>query len=510
MRTTYAPQEIMHINRRSFLTSMTAAACANSLQAIVPARHGKKKQPNVVLLMSDEHRRTAMGAAGDTVAKTPHLDQLAAESVRFDAAYCTNPVCTPSRASLMTGLYSHHLEAQSNTTPFRPEHRTMAHHFNAAGYMTALIGKMHWVDAQTHVFEYRLEFNDWLQYLGPKAQLYADELGRSNSGSGLPEIDDLWREEGDPWKGHRTLDAREGSVDVGRVSLLPEEDHFDNFVARESVRFLQNFGQQARPFFLVTSFLKPHDPFMPAQRFADMFRAEDMKLPASWGKADKATLPKEVRHWIEFNRPTPELRDPEQAKKRIALYYANLAQMDDCLGRVVHALEEAGLAENTIVCYMSDHGELLGDLGLWQKFQFYEGSCGVPLMVRAPGVRASVCATPVSLVSMCTTLTDLAGVPQIAPNDGISLAPWIHDPKSALPYGPVFAEYGLDSDQPKYMVRQGEWKYTYWLRDIAELYNLRTDPEEMHNLAALPEYAVRREELHRTLFRWHKPEGNPE
>lgn len=501
----------MPLDRRNFLATLTAAACSRPLNALAPAAlapaASKPRRPNVILLMSDEHRRTAMGAAGDPIARTPQLDRLAASSVRFTSAYCTNPVCTPSRASIMTGLYSHHLEAQSNALPYAPTHRTLAHHFDAAGYMTGLIGKMHWVDAQSHGFEYKLDFNDWFQYLGPKTQLYADELGRSNSGSGLPQIDDLWREEGDPWKGHRTLDSREGSVAVGRTSLLAEEDHFDNFVARESVRFLKNFGQADRPFFLVASFLKPHDPFMPAQRFVDMFRPEDMKLPASWGKADKATLPKEVQRWIDFNGPTPELRDPEEAKKRIAYYYANLAQMDDCVGRVMHALEAAGIADNTIVCYTSDHGELLGDLGLWQKFQFYEGSCGVPLMMKAPGIAPAVCSTPVSLISLSATLTGLAGVQQLQPNDSTSLSPWLHTPTISRPYGPVFAEYGLDSDQPKYMVRDGDWKYTFWLHDIPELYNLRSDPQELHNLAALPQYAAQRDALHRTLFAWHRPAG---
>jgi choline-sulfatase len=498
----------MSLDRRNFVATLAAAACSGRLDALAPAAHRSGRPPNVLLVMSDEHRRTCMGAAGDTVARTPHLDRLCAEGVRFRSAYCTNPVCTPSRASIMTGLYSHHLEAQSNATPYRPEHRTLAHHFDAANYMTGLIGKMHWVDAQSHGFEYKLDFNDWFQHLGPKVQLYADELGQSNSGSGLPEIDDLWREEGDPWIGHRKLDDREGSVAVGRISLLDEEDHFDSFVARESVRFLHNFAthKNDRPFFLVSSFLKPHDPFMPAKRFADMFRPEDMKLPESWGKADKATLPREVQHWIEFNRPTPELRDPEEAKKRIALYYANLAQMDDCLGRILAALAEAGLAEDTIVCYTSDHGEMLGDLGLWQKFQFYEGSCGVPLIFRVSGVRPGD--TPVSLVSLSATLTGLAGVPQLAPNDGASLAPWIHRPSTPRSYGPVFAEYDLGGAQPKFMVRDGEWKYTYWLHDIPELYHLRTDPQELHNLAALPQYAAQREAMHRTLLAWHRPDGS--
>jgi choline-sulfatase len=496
-----------NMDRRNFLAALAAATISAAAGEGAESQTHNSHRPNVLLLMSDEHKRSCMGAYGDAVAKTPNLDRLASQSIRFENAYCTNPVCTPSRASLMTGLYSHHLEAQDNTTPYLPTHKTIAHHFNAAGYMTGLVGKMHWVDAQSHGFEYRLEFNDWFQYLGPKTKIYADELGMRNSGSGQPEIDDLWRDYGDPWKGSRDLDSREGSVAVGRVSLLEEKDHFDNFVAREAIRFLNNFGKGDRPFFLTASFLKPHDPFMPAARFAAMFPPDQMKLPDSWDKADKATLPKEVQHSIEFNGPTPELRDPQEAKKRIALYYANLAQMDDCVGQVVRAVEQLGLEKDTIICYTSDHGEMLGDLGLWQKFQFYEGSCGIPLMIRVPGRKSGVCKTPVSLISLSATLTDLASVAQIAPNDGHSLATYVRSPTSQQSAGPVFAEYGLSSKQPKYMVRDGDWKYTFWVHDIPELYNLRIDPQELHNLAAEPQYASQLNALHRTLVAWHRPAG---
>jgi choline-sulfatase len=481
---------------------VTAALASKAFAA---ARGGRR--PNVILLMSDQHKRSCMGAYGDTVARTPHLDSLARESTRFTNAYCTNPVCTPSRASIMTGLYSHNLEAQNNTEPYAPTHKTMAHDFNSAGYMTGLVGKMHWVDAQNHGFEYRLDFNDWYQYLGPKTQLYADELGAANSGSGLPEIDDLWRDAGDPWKGHRTPDERKGAVSVGRVSKMAEEDHIDSFVARESIRFLKRFGNGPQPFFLVTSFLRPHDPFMPSQRFADMFRADDMKLPASWGKAELDKLPAEVQRSIRFNGPTPELLDPTQAKAHMAYYYANLAEMDDCLGRVMQAVKDLGLENDTIICYTSDHGEMLGDLGLWQKFQFYEGSCGVPLLIRVPGRSGAVCETPVSLVHLCSTLTDLAGVSLLGPTDGKSLRPLLAEKPAAHSFGPVFAEYALDGKQPKTMVRQGEWKYTYWVHDRPELYNLRTDPEELHNLAADPAYSMHADELKRVLLAWHMPEA---
>ncbi len=504
------------MNRRKFLADVLTATLSTVAS---PAIEGEKwnfalqstshmassRHPNVILLMSDQHKRSCMGAYGDKVAKTPNFDGLASESIRFTQAYCNNPVCTPSRASMLTGRYSHNLEAQNNTTPFAPTHLTMAHHFDRAGYMTALIGKMHFVDAQSHGFEYRLDFNDWFQYLGPKTQIYADELGQANSGSGLPQIDDLWREEGDPWKGHRTADGREGSAAVGRVSQLEEKDHFESFVARESVRFLHNFGNAKRPFFLISSFLKPHDPFMPARRFAEMFDPEQMQLPDSYGKADKSRLPKEVVRSIEFNSPTPELHDPVEAKKRIAYYYASLAQMDDCAGKILSAVKELSLENDTIICYTSDHGEMLGELGLWQKFQFYEGSCGVPLMIRVPGRAAGICDAPVSLVSLSATLTGLAGVEQIASNDGASLQPLLNEPHNKHFFGPVFAEYGLSGSQPKAMIRTGPWKYTYWLHDIAELYNLDSDPEELHNLAQNPEYAHKANELRTQLLAWHQP-----
>lgn len=452
--------------------------------------------------MSDQHKRDCLGAAGSTAAHTPNLDNLAQSAVRFTDIYCSNPVCTPSRASILTGLYTHHHETWNNATPWPPSHRTAAHYFGRAGYFTGLIGKMHFVDGQTHGFDYRLDFNDWFQQIGPKAQLYANELSRANSGSGLPQIDDLWRDEGDPWLGRREPDGRQGSVAVGGVSKIPEQDHFDSFVARESVRFLRNFGRQ-QPFFLIASFLKPHDPFMPAERFARMFRASDMRLPDSWGKANLAELPAEVRNSILRDGPTPELSDPARARERIAYYLANLAQMDDCAGTVLRALRELGLEDDTIVVYTSDHGEMLGEHGLWNKFQFYESSAGVPLLIRVPGLGAGVCRTPISQVGLLATLAELCGVPAGA-SDSASFAAQVRDPaapRSEL----VFSEYNLRTRNAKYMVRDGDYKYTFWTHDRAELYDLRSDPGELTNLAARPGHEALAEQMKEKLFAWYRP-----
>src|SRR5947209_8821811 len=205
------------MTRKRFLSLATAGLG----RPLLPSRAQSTGKPkNVLLLMSDQHTRRALGVVGNVVARTPHLDALARSGVRFENAYCSNPVCVPSRASLLTGLYTHNHGAYNNATPWPFAHKTIAHHLSRAGYMTGLIGKMHFVDAQTHGFDYRLDFNDWMQYLGPKAKLYADELGKRNSGSGNPQIDDLWRDFGDPWVGTREDDGRKGLVTVGGPSKL--------------------------------------------------------------------------------------------------------------------------------------------------------------------------------------------------------------------------------------------------------------------------------------------------
>ena len=484
----------MHMTRKQFL-SIGLAGQAPSLAAAVrwagSAAAGRKPR-NVLLLMSDQHRPGALGIAGDPYARTPHLDHLARSGVRFSSAYCTNPVCVPSRMSILTGLYAHNHGAVGNEVPLPFRVRTMAHAFDAAGYMTALVGKMHFVDAQTHGFAYRLDFNDWLQFLGPKAKLYADELGQANSGSGLPQIPALWSGYGDPWRGARKPDGREGPVQTGGVSKMDERDHFDSFVADESVRFLREHGRE-QPFLLISSFLKPHDPFMPAERFARMYQPEDMRLPDSWNPA--------TRH-----AATPELRDPRLARLRMAMYYACLAQMDDCAGRVLRALDESGLAGDTIVLYISDHGEMLGEHGLWAKFVFYEPSVGVPLLIRVPGVTPADarCATPVSLTQILPTLTELCGVPTPRGLDGASLVQDLRAPGTPRETT-VFSEYHNGRPDAQYMIRKGGFKLNLYANRGAELFDLLSDPHEMNNLAEAPESRAKVRELKQALFAWYRP-----
>src|SRR5581483_8266412 len=286
----------MGVTRRGFLSAGPAAAGIASLSSALETRAAGGPPRNVLLLMCDQHTRAALGAAGSRVAKTPNLDALARSGVLFNSAYCTDPVCIPSRASMLTGLYPHKL-LPYNTWPYEKE--TAAHYFHRAGYMTGVIGKMHFLDGQTHGFDFKLDFNDWHQYLGPKTKLVAEEIYYPDSGCGLPQIPDLWKESGDPWLGTINRDDREGLAPVGRISALREEDHFESFVSRELIRFLKTFGRR-HPFFLVGSLLKPHAPFMPAERFGNMFHPNDMQLPASWGKVNLPSAPKYVQESIKY------------------------------------------------------------------------------------------------------------------------------------------------------------------------------------------------------------------
>ena len=440
------------LNRRQFLAAAPAVL-----------RGAPSPRKNVLLLMTDEHQPHAMGVDSHPLARTPNLDALARSSLRFDHAYCANPVCVPSRFSLNTGLHAHKGRVYGNLNPWPTDIKTTADYFRAAGYATANIGKFHSVDDSPHGFEHFLDTRHWLESLGPKARIFHDEMDKSGK------------------------DGRKGAVHVGRVSLLPEEDHNESWVARETIRYLKQ--RRDRPFFLVSSYIKPHDPFMPSERFARQFPIEKVALPPTWGKLDLATVPRRIQNLVRNSPHTPELLDPAQARIRVAMYYANLMQADDRMGTVLATLRELELENNTIVLYLADHGDMAGDKGLWLKFLMYENSVGVPLMFRVPGMtRAGArCATLASLVQVLPTLAELCGVDVPSALDGKSLVRSLRDPAARVDSA-VYAEHMLGAPAAMQMLRRGDYKYVYNRGDIEQLYHMRRDPDEMTNLALQPGY----------------------
>ena len=180
------------MTRKQFLTTTGAGIASPALNLAAAQKAPGSRPKNVVLLISDQHHPRAMSSMGDPCVHTPNLDRLAAESTQFSTAYCGNPVCGPSRASMMTGQYTHRHQVFKNDVPWRTDLRTMGNYFSSAGYLAGTIGKAHFADGQTHGYGFKLDFNEWYQYLGPKTHLYAEEMPSTNGGSGLPEVFSAW------------------------------------------------------------------------------------------------------------------------------------------------------------------------------------------------------------------------------------------------------------------------------------------------------------------------------
>lgn len=462
---------------------------------------GRDGRPlNVLWLMSDQHSVRALGCYGNTLVQTPRLDRLAGEGMTFERAYCSYPVCVPARFTMLTGRYPHHTECTGNTSPLPLRERTAAHHFAQAGYATAFLGKMHPVDGQTHGFDYYMDFGHYYDYLGPKTRVFTAGMGAEDSGCGSPWIT-VFRGGGphrSPWVPEATplhndtLEVRE---------LLAEEDHFESFVARETIRFLETYCHE--PLFVVASFLKPHNPFAPPAEYAALYRAEEMPLP-EWPSEHLAHVPTQIKGRMAPGAGTPE--GEAWARRFLAAYYGNVTHMDACAGRILDALSRLGLAEETLVLYTTDHGEMGYEHGLRGKFNFFEPAARIPLLARLPGriPAASRTRALADQADFVPALLEMCGVdpaPRSQPVDGMSFAPALADPSSA---GKAFAfgEYDLPR-RPFYMRRDDRWKYMrYTAAPVSagtgagqasgpteELYDPQADPGEVRNLAVEPAYA---------------------
>ncbi len=512
-----------HIKRRQFLQAAGIGAAStllkgNSARANPSRQKSNRNKPNVLLIMTDQHRADLMTCAGRDLVPTPNIDRIAARGVRFNNAYCPYPVCVASRMAMLTGLYSHSTGAITNTDKLDWRYRTMANHFAENGYLTGLVGKMHFCDAHNHGFEYYMSINDWLMYLGPKVQHYANEIANhplgphffrtvDDGGAGLPDVDGLWLD-GSPWVGN----VEKWNFD-SMASPLETEDHLDSFVARESGKFIT--GCREQPFFLVTSFMKPHSPFYPPRQWAEKYPVDKMTLPEV---GDISGYPKHIQRRI---RNKARLGDKRQRAHR-AGYLGNLAFVDTCVGHVYDVLEKEGLVDNTIVVYTSDHGEMDGDHGLFQKFCLFEPSVRVPLIVSWPKHLSEDKLTDAltEYIGLYPTLSELAGIepPKKTTLHDIPDAPERLDAKSFIDVlrnpdleGPdaAFSEYNLKSAIPEYMIRTRRYKYIYNRGATHELYDHEADPDEFVNRIDDPALRKIQKELHDTLFAWYNPEKNP-
>lgn len=430
------------------------------------------KRPNFLLLMSDEHSFRFMSnlsrEEGGEPCHTPTLDALAAQGVRFDAAYCPMPLCTPSRMCTFTGLHSHRCGAWGNSHILRPELPTFARVLSAAGYRTATVGKMH--------------LGGTLQHAGFDDRPYGD-FGGPCAHQTNPEQEPL---------GDKAFKQglRERTTQVGYCSV-PESMLQERMAAQESVAWLrdQHAANPDQPWLMFTSFSRPHFPLTAPRRHFDRYWPNGV-TPPRIGKTGDA-----MRHQLTIDAirgfRTEEIGEEENIKARAA-YFACVDALDEILGDMLVQLQRDGLLDNTIILYVSDHGEMAGEHGLWWKNVWHEGSARIPMIVSTPQHRrgelpAAKNATPASLLDLFPSLCALAGAETPDGLDGVDISPMFMNEEA--PQAKQRAGVICESFWPRWgecaefrMVRGERYKYIAFRGCDDLAFDMIEDPEEQHNL----------------------------
>lgn len=430
------------------------------------------RQPNILILMVDQLNGTLFPDGPAEWLHAPNLKALAARSVRFANAYCPSPLCAPARASFMTGQLPSRTKAYDNAAEFAADIPCYTHHLRRAGYQTALSGKMHFVGPdQLHGFEERLT-----------TDIYPADYGWTPDYRKPGERIDWW---------YHNM----GSVTGAGVAETTNQLEYDDDVAHFAKQKLYDLsrGIDSRPWCLTVSFTHPHDPFVARRKYWDLYEGCAQVAPPDSALPD-ARLDAHSRRLLDsFDRQRFDIT-PEHIARARQGYFANISYVDDKIGEVLATLKAT--RQEAVIVFVSDHGEMLGEKGLWFKMSFYEGSARVPLMVSAPGLEPHLVTTPVSALDVNPTLCDLAGI------DMANITPWV-DGESlvALARGgkrtaAVAMEYAAEgSVSPLVCLRDGKWKYTRCLADPDLLFDLEADPHENHNLADDPAHAARLQSL---------------
>jgi arylsulfatase A-like enzyme len=446
--------------------------------------------PNILFIQTDQHRYDCIGAHGHPLVRTPNLDRLIREGVTFSQAFCASPVCRPARASLMTGVWPtrHGVICNENVEAaavLRPGLPTWSEALSKASYYLGYVGKWQ-VDQERDPTQFG--FHDYIPNSDYKAWRKAQGLGPT------PRTNGFW-----------------GEVDG---EITPEQSRL-GWGASEVIRLLQKASQQERPFFLRWDTDEPHLPNVVPQPYASLYDPADISPWPSFGDplAGKPYIQRQqLRSW------GIEGWTWEQWAPIVARYLGEVSLIDSQIGRILDALDALGLAENTLVVYTPDHGDLCGGHGMADKhYVMYDDIARVPLILRWPGVipAGQVCDAFVSSgIDLAATFCDAAGAPAPATFVGKSLLPFVsrspelvRDSKRQDIFCTYFGnQFGLFSQR---MVRDRRWKYVWNLTAEDELYDLATDPGEVANLATHPEAAVELARLRGRLLAWLEETRDP-
>ena len=422
-------------------------------------------QPNILILMVDQLNGTLFPDGPADWLHAPNLKRLAARSTRFQNTYTASPLCAPGRAAFMSGQLPSATGVYDNAAEFPSSIPTYAHHLRRAGYYTALSGKMHFVGPdQLHGFEARLT-----------TDIYPADFGWTPDYRKPGERIDWW---------YHNM----GSVTGAGVAEISNQLEYDDEVAYQAKLQLYDLarGKDDRPWCVTASFTHPHDPYVARKKYWDLYKDCEHLLPEVPAMAYEDHDPHSKRifdanDWRSFDITDDHIRASRRA------YFANISYLDDKIGEILQVLDDT--QQDAIILFVSDHGDMLGERGLWFKMSFFEGSSRVPLMISAPGMAPGMLTDPVSTIDVCPTLCDLAGVSMD------EVMPWTTG-ESLVPLGqgasrdtPVAMEYAAEASYaPMVSLRYGKWKYNRCALDPDQLFDMEADPHELTNLAEVPEH----------------------
>ena len=438
-------------------------------------------KPNILLITADELRADALGCYGNKICRTPHLDALAENSLLFENSLTPNPICVPARASITTGNYSHiaAMGHKNNHGLIKDGQPKLAEHFASCGYETYACGKLHYVP-YAKPDQPRLLHGFQHCDLSESGRI-VNKFDRQGKARGLEDYLDFLADSG--WGGWSRAHGI-GNNDVRPCpSPLPAELHVDRWVADCTIRRLQEHQSDRadKPFLIWCSFPKPHAPFDPPAEYANMYDAREMPAPLG-----DASMLADRNPFLEYVRVTHGITTLSPAAMKVikAYYYGLVTHQDAQVGRVMAALQETGQAENTIIIYIADHGEMLGDFGAFFKCSFLNGSLRVPLIVKAPGFAAGQRRKQlVGLQDILPTLAKLTDCPLNADVHGLDLTGVMREDSAGL--REIYYSQCLGPPRQSAMVTDGRWKYIYSQEGPTEqLYDLAEDPDELNNLAS--------------------------
>jgi iduronate 2-sulfatase len=435
------------------------------------ALHAEDKKLNVLFIAVDDMNND-LGCYGHQVVKSPNIDRLASQGVRFEHAYCQFPLCSPSRSSLMTGLRPSTTRVFDLQYHFReglPDVVTLPQMFMKAGYYAGRVGKIYHYGNPNDIGTSGLDDPaSWQEFVNPagrdKTSLELDVMNYTPDRKGLGAA-------------MAFLADKEGK----------DEEHTDGKVATEAIRLLEKHKDQ--PFFLAVGFYKPHCPWITPSKYFDRYSMEQITLPEIAPDFRKTAL----EPALASTKPWPYMGVTyDQARECKRAYYAAISFVDAQIGRVLDAVDRLGLRDNTIVVFWSDHGYHLGEHGLWMKQSCYEEASRVPMIIRVPGQKTAGQASPrtVELLDLYPTLADLTGLAPTKGLEGVSVRPLLENPQAAWPHA-AYTQVQR-GNFPGYSVRTERWRYTEWDDGTKgrELYDHENDPQELHNLADDPKEAA--------------------